>query len=131
MLGLKRRGHAVGLAVRPGSVMGEKASARGIPTLPLRYGPDIDPMNAMKLKHLLKRGRIDLVCTNFEKENRLLALATLRGPRPVIVARKGLPFIFDKWRYRAIYGRWVKHIVAPSESIARTRARWWSPRRSW
>jgi glycosyltransferase involved in cell wall biosynthesis len=116
--GLKQRGHAVGLAVRPGSAMAEKAGARGIPVFPLKYGPDIDPINALRVKHLLKQARIDLVCTNFEKENRLLALATLKGSRPVIVARKGLAFIFDKWRYRIIYGRWVKHIVTPSDSIA-------------
>lgn len=116
--GLARRGHAVGLAARPGSVMSTKAVARGIPVLPISYGPDIDPVNALRIRHVLKQGRIDLVCTNFEKENRLLALATLRGSRPVIVARKGLPFIFDKWRYRVIYRHWVKHIVTPSDSIA-------------
>jgi len=116
--GLNGRGHAVGLAVRPGSVMAKRARDRKIPVFPMKYGPDIDPMNALRLKHLLRHGRIDLVCTNFEKENRLLALATLRSSRPVIVARKGLPFIFNKWRYRIIYGRWVKHIVTPSESIA-------------
>jgi glycosyltransferase involved in cell wall biosynthesis len=116
--GLARRGHAVGLAARPGSVMSEKAAARGIPVFAINYGPDIDPANALRINRVLKQARIDLVCTNFEKENRLLALATLRGPRPVIVARKGLPFIFDKWRYRVIYGRWVDHIVTPSDSIA-------------
>jgi len=117
--GLASRGHEVHLAVRPGSVMARKASRRGVELFPLSYGADLDPLNALRVRRFLSRKRIELVCTNFEKENRLLALAGLGGPKPVIVARKGLPYIFDKWRYRIIYKRWVKHIVTPSRSIER------------
>ncbi len=117
--GLARRGHIVFLGVRPGSVMARRAAARGVPLFNIRYGADLGLMNALKIRRFLRRERIELVCTNFEKENRLMALATIGGKRPVIMSRKGLPFIFDKWRYRVIYKHWVKHIVTPSRSIER------------
>jgi len=117
--GLSSRGHAVFLAVRPGSVTARKAEERDVRVVPTRYGPDIDPILAARLGRLLSRERIELVCTNFEKENRLIAQATLAGRRPVLVARKGLPYVFDKWRYRVIYRHWVRHIVTPSHSIER------------
>jgi glycosyltransferase involved in cell wall biosynthesis len=115
--GLTERGHAVYLAVRPGGVMARRAADRGIALFPISYGPDLGPVNALKIRRFLKEKQIELVNTNFEKENRLVALATLGGRRPVLVARKGLPFIFNKWRYRVIYKHWVKHIVTPSKSI--------------
>jgi glycosyltransferase involved in cell wall biosynthesis len=115
--GLTERGHAIYLAVRPGGVMARKAIERGIELFPISYGADLGPLNALKIRRFLAEKNIDLVNTNFEKENRLVALATLGRPRPVMVARKGLPFIFNKWRYRVIYKHWVKHIVTPSKSI--------------
>lgn len=115
--GLTSRGHAVYLGVRPGGVMARKAADRGVELFPINYGPDLGLINAVKIRKFLKRKRIELVCNNFEKENRLVALGTLGGQRPVMVARKGLPFIFNKWRYRVMYRYWVKHIVTPSRSI--------------
>lgn len=117
--GLASRGHMVRLAVRPGSVIAKRAGARGIEVFPMSYGPDIDPYNALRLRRFIKKNRIELVCTNFDKELRIMALAGLFTARPVVVARKGLPYIFDKWHYRLTYARWVDHIVSPSKAIAR------------
>ncbi len=117
--GLASRGHAVFLAVRPGGVLAAKAEARGVPVFPVHYGADLNVITAFKIRRFLARERVEIVCTNFEKENRLTALATIGRPRPVMVSRKGLPFIFDKWRYRVIYRHWIKHIVTPSSSIKR------------
>jgi glycosyltransferase involved in cell wall biosynthesis len=117
--GLTRHGHDVHLAVRPGGIMAEKATTRGVKLFPISYGADLGLPNALRIRRFLSREKIDLVCNNFEKENRLVALGTLGARRPVMVARKGLPFIFDKWRYRFIYKHWVKHIVTPSQSIER------------
>jgi glycosyltransferase involved in cell wall biosynthesis len=117
--GLAARRHSVYLAVRPGSVIADRAAERSIEVFPIHFGPDIDPVNATRLRRFIKRNQIQLICTNFDKELRLAAFAGLFGPRPLIVARKGLPFVFDKWYYRFTYRRWVDHIVSPSESIAR------------
>jgi glycosyltransferase involved in cell wall biosynthesis len=116
--GLADRGHAVYLGVRPASVMAEKATRRGLSVLPISYGPDVDPLNAFRLRRFTKTKGIELICTNFDKELRLAVQAGLFTKRPVLVARKGLPYIFDRWYYRLTYRHWVDHIVSPSRSIA-------------
>lgn len=117
--GLTGRGHSVYLGVRPKSVIADQAEGRDLSVFPIRYGPDIDPLTALKLRRFIRSRGIELICTNFDKELRLAAQATLFTRRPVIVARKGLPYIFDKWYYRLTYRHWVDHIVSPSRSIAR------------
>jgi glycosyltransferase involved in cell wall biosynthesis len=116
--GLAGRGHHVYLGVRPASVIADRARARDLGVLPIAYGPDVDPLNALRLRRFVKAHGIELICTNFDKELRLAAQAGLFTRRPVIVARKGLPYIFDRWYYRLTYRFWVDHIISPSRSIA-------------
>lgn len=116
--GLTERGHSVHLGVRGTSLIADQARERGVSVFPFRYGPDIDPLAAYRLRRFVKSNEIELICTNFDKELRLAAQATLFTKRPAIVARKGLPYIFDKWYYRLTYRHWVDQIVSPSRGIA-------------
>ena len=114
--GLTERGHSVLLGVREGSQIAHRASMRNVDVLPFRFGPDVNPVAAFRLRRIIKENGVELVCTNFDKELRLAAQATLLTRRPAIVARKGLPYIFDKWYYRLTYRNWVDHIVSPTTS---------------
>jgi glycosyltransferase involved in cell wall biosynthesis len=116
--GLTERGHSVLLGVRGDSQIAGQALRRNVNVLPFRFGPDVNPVAAYRLRRIIRDNGVELVCTNFDKELRLAAQATLFSRRPAIVARKGLPYIFDKWYYRLTYRHWVDHIVSPSRSIA-------------
>jgi len=93
--GLNERGHSIHLGVRGVSRIADQARERGLNVFPFRYGPDIDPVAASRLRKFIRNNQIELICTNFDKELRLAAQATLFTRRPSIVARKGLPYIFN------------------------------------
>ncbi len=122
--GLKARRHRVVIAGRRGSRFLKGASTEGLKVYSLRIRGDFGPINIYRLALLMRKGKVQLLCVNFDKDLRLGGLgAKLAGVRALVV-RKGLPLMRDKLRFKLSYRFLADKIVCPSNSIKRELGRY-------
>lgn len=123
--GLMERGHLVLAGGWPGSLWLQIAADRGIRTVPLKIRSDVDPLMSLRLFWIIRREKINIICTNSDKELRLAGPgAKMMGV--AVVSRKGLPAVKNRLRYRLVYRLLVDRIVTPAHSIKQefTKYRW-------
>ncbi|MBI4719777.1 MAG: glycosyltransferase [Chitinivibrionia bacterium] len=116
--GLARRGHAVAVCSRPGSVLDERARRLGLDARTVEMRGDIDPSAILRIASIVGTFRPDIVCANLDREIRIcasaLAMGALRGRlggrrrRPRLIPRRGSEFpLKSKAHYRFVYTRFV------------------------
>ena len=113
---LRRLGHSPLLAARPDSGFLRAAQAQGLPALPFRLRAGLGGIDALRLRRILKRERIDGVFVKNYKHLRVAALARTGLPVALLCRRGNTNDIVDTWRHRLAVGR-ADGIVVPSDAL--------------
>jgi glycosyltransferase involved in cell wall biosynthesis len=131
--GLRARGHAVFLLCRGGSPVADRAQAGGFAVFPIRIGGDLDPLVIARSRRLMIANRIEVVCTNTDKDLRFGGLAArLAGIRAVVASREVDFPLKDSWPYRFAYNSLASAIAVNSRATRDTllsSAPWLDPSR--
>jgi glycosyltransferase involved in cell wall biosynthesis len=115
MAGLKQHGHKVHLLCRPETELAENARKLGFDVTTMRFGSDFDPIIIWKTKQLMQNEKIDVVCTNLDKELRFGGIAAkLAGVKAVIPSREVDVPLKNTLRYRVIYNFLATHLIVNS-----------------
>ena len=133
MHGLTRRGHAVTLVCRPGTILEKNARAEGLDVVPMAMRSDFDPAVIWRVARLMRARRIDVLSTNMDKELRFGGCAARVVGKIVVVPSREVDYpLKDKLRYRFTYNWLADHVFANSVSTKRSllmKAPWLSPDR--
>jgi glycosyltransferase involved in cell wall biosynthesis len=116
--GLARAGHSVTLVCNArGELHHRTGPQTGAQVIPLRMGPDLDPIAAARIAGVLRRERPDVVLADRRKDVKALVLAGTLGHRAPIVHRHGAPSsLRDSRLNRFFWGR-VRCIVVNSAAM--------------
>ena len=117
-IGLRKKGYGVIYCGRPASRFLSKAKSNSFRYYPLDFNADFNPITSYRLRKIIKKERIDLVCLGREKELRLLAPVLWWDRRPSVIIRKGLAVIKNRLRFKIIYDRIVDAVVTPSNALS-------------
>lgn len=121
MHGLERRGHEVTLVCRPGTILEERARAEGFNVVAMSMRSDFDPIVVGNVLRLMRKRRIQLVCTNMDKELRFGGLAARLAGRVAVVPSREVDYpLKNKLRYRFTYNVLADHVLANSDATRRT-----------
>ncbi|MDZ7260587.1 MAG: glycosyltransferase family 4 protein [candidate division KSB1 bacterium] len=131
MAELRRRGHRVTLICRPYTELAHRAQQQGFDLITLKMRGDFDPLIIFKVFRILKTKRIQLLCTNMDKELRFGGLAARLAGLKAIIPRRGIDYpLKNKWRYRLAYMLLASRIIANSQATKQallTNAPWLPP----
>jgi len=117
MRGLEKRGHSVHLLCRPGSILEKRARDKGFSVFTIRMRGDFDPVTIIRTALLLKKLKIDLVCTNMDKELRFGGIAAKLAGVNALIPRRGIDYpLKNKFQYKFSYSSLASGIIANSES---------------
>lgn len=134
MGGLRERGHRVSLLCRPGTELSERASAKGFDVTTMRIGGDFDPAVIWNARRIMKRKRIDVICTNMDKDLRFGGIAAkLAGVRGIVPSREIDYPLKNSLRYRFAYNMLASCLVVNSAATQKTvlkSAPWLDPSRT-
>lgn len=115
MTGLKQRGHAVSLLCRPGTELSARATAKGFDVTAMRIGGDFDPLVIWETMRLMKRKKIDVICTNMDKELRFGGIAARLAGVPGVVPSREIDYpLKNSLRYRFAYNVLASCLVVNS-----------------
>jgi len=104
---LRRRGHRVVLALRPGGVPLEEARVRGLEVIPLAMRQDYDVPAAIRLRRACTAIGADLIHAHHPKAHAVAVVAAHLGlsSPPVVVTRRVVSRVsdnpFSRWKYRS------------------------------
>lgn len=133
MHGLQDRGHQVALFCRPNTVLERNARAEGFDVTAIPMRSDFDPLTIWQVWRIIRRKRIQILCTNMDKELRFGGLAAkLAGGVAVIPSREVDYPLKNRLRYRLTYNRLADYILANSHATKQTLLRdapWLDPAR--
>ncbi len=117
MCALRERGHRVFLLCRPNVPLEDRAKHAGFSVFALKMRGDFDPAVIYRTWKLIRTLKIDVVCTNMDKELRFGGIAAgLAGVR-VIVPRRGIDYpLKDTIAYRFTYNHIASGVIANSLS---------------
>lgn len=115
--GLADRGHAVTVATSPSPTWADRLRAAGIRHAPIPMKRAWDPRAVVRLAHVIRRGRIQVVHAHKGRARTLTLLAGLVGPRPVLVLNRGVSFPLTRWNRLGYTTGRVHAIVAVCEAI--------------
>ena len=116
--GLRKKGYGVIYCGRPDSRFLSKAISNSFQYYPVEFNADFNPITSYRLRKIIKKERIDLVCLGREKELRLLAPVLWRNKRPSVIIRKGLAVIKNRLRFKIIYDGIVDAVITPSNALS-------------
>lgn len=117
--GLIQRGHAAHLVSRQGSKLLEQAREAGVPAHGHRFGPDWNPLSALRLALLARRHRLELAIVNYNKELTHIALARCLAPIRRVVGRSVLPMMDTGRKHRRRYRKHLDGMITPSREVRR------------
>ncbi len=121
MHGLECRGHEVALVCRPGTILAERARAERLDVVTMSMRSDFDPLVVGNVLRLIRRRRIQLVCTNMDKELRFGGLAARFAGNVAVVPSREVDYpLKNKLRYRFTYNILADRVLANSEATKRT-----------
>lgn len=130
---LARRGHRPEILCRRGTPLEVRARAGGASVHAMRFGGDVDPLPILRAARLMRRRRIDVVCTNTDKDLRVGGMAArLAGVRGVVPSREVDYPLKNEFMYRFAYNRLATAVAANSEATKQTLVRsapWLAPER--
>jgi glycosyltransferase involved in cell wall biosynthesis len=103
--GLAARGHRTWVATPPGSALGKRSRAAGLPVIDFRYRVEFDPRTAWSMARLVRRLEPDVLHAH-EAHALTPALLAARAarPRPAVVAHRRVVFpirggLLSRWKY--------------------------------
>jgi len=112
---LARRGHTVHLVCRPRSPLEQRARATGLSVFTLDMKSDLDPMVVFRMWRLLRKLKIDVLCTNMDKELRFGGLAGRLAGVKAVIPRRGIDYALkNTWVFRWSYTKIASGIIANS-----------------
>ena len=115
MGGLRQHGHHVSLLCRPGTELAERARAKKFDVTTMRLGGDFDPVVIWKTRGLMKKKRIDVICTNMDKDLRFGGIAAkLAGVRGIVPSREIDYPLKNSLRYKFAYNTLATCLVVNS-----------------
>ncbi|MFO7768960.1 MAG: glycosyltransferase [bacterium] len=117
--GLVRRGHTVHLAARRGGRLLEEARGAELPAHGHRFGPDWNPLSALRLARLARRHGLEAAVVNHNKELTHAALARRLSPLRRVVGRSVLPMMDTGGRHRRLYEKHLDGMITPSREVRR------------
>jgi glycosyltransferase involved in cell wall biosynthesis len=133
MRGMKERGHTVSVLCRPKTELAKNAKKIGFNVITIRIAGDFDPFVIWNASRIMKKNKIDVICTNMDKDLRFGGLAAkLAGVKGIIPSREIDYPLKDTFRYRFIYNHVATHLVVNSEATKNTvikSAPWFDPQR--
>ncbi len=118
---LKQRGHSVSLICRPGTELAGRAKDKGFDVVTMRIGGDFDPLVIWNARGVMKEKKIDVICTNMDKDLRFGGIAAkLAGVRGIVPSREIDYPLKNRLRYRMAYNYLATTIVVNSFATRRT-----------
>ena len=131
MRALMNRGHNVYLLCRPHAPLEARARAEGFSVHTIGMRGDFDPITIYKTWKLIRKLRIDVVCTNMDKELRFGGVAAKIAGVKAVVPRRGIDYpLKNTWIYRWTYVHIASGIIANSFATKRALMKnspWLSP----
>lgn len=117
--GLARRGIDVTVATSPSTIWAERLAAMGIAYEPIPMKRAWDPRAIMRVRHVVRTHRIQVIHAQKGRARTLAMLAGLLGSRPALVLNRGVSFPLTRWNRIGYTSRRVHAIVAVCEAIKR------------
>ncbi|MFH1689835.1 MAG: glycosyltransferase [Candidatus Eisenbacteria bacterium] len=118
-LGLRKRGHDVALVTTPGSILWERAAARGLELIGMNLRSELNPAAILRLSSIILRRRVDVVHAHRAHAHTIGLVAAWLTRRPFVVSRhtalRPRDNLGSRVKYRA---RAVTKIVAVSRAVA-------------
>jgi len=118
--GLQRRGHHIVIACRRDSDLHRRLQTSAFTGLPLGGWGDFSPRTIVKIWRIIKRYKIDIICSNMEKELRLAGIAAQLAGVPIIPSREVDVPIKSTRINRFFYGRVASGLLVNSYATLNT-----------
>ena len=118
--GLRARGHQPVIVCRPDSELWKRFDRSVGVVIPRKLTGDFNPISILRLCRLIEHHKIDLVCTNMEKEFRLAGIAALWADVPIVPSREVDVPVKDTLVNRLYYGHIASALVVNSYSTLNT-----------
>lgn len=116
---LASRGHKVILCANKketGSFIG-RCRENGLTVYPMKFGVDYSPLTIWRFISLIRKEKIDVVCTNIEKDNRSAGIAAKLSGKKVIQRVGLISDLRDGFKFRFIQAVVVDNIIVPCNYI--------------
>jgi len=131
MRALMERGHDVHLLCRPHVPLETRARAQGFNVSTINMRGDFDPVVIYKTWKLIRKLRVDVVCTNMDKELRFGGIAAKMAGVLAIVPRRGIDYpLKNTWVYYWTYVHVASGVIANSFATKKSLTKnspWLSP----
>ncbi len=118
---LRRRGHDVTVACRPGRWVEERAQSLGLPTVPMEVKRQQDWHDYPHLRRFLRENKTDVLHVHWSTDIIVPGFAALREHVPVRVLSRHMPYPFKNRMGTWLYSRLLfSRIVTVSNSVRAT-----------
>lgn len=105
---LSRLGHRAIIAARPGEPLAQRATALGIPVIPVSPAMEFDPLAALALRRVIRREHVDIVHSHTAHGVSLGAMACLGTHAKLVITRHSdfrlRSNLGTRWKYSRVDG---------------------------
>lgn len=116
---LASRGHKVSICANKketGSFI-ERCRENGLTVYPMKFGVDYSPFTIWRFISIIQKEKIDIVCTNIEKDNRSAGIAARICGKKVIQRVGLVTDLRDSFKFRFMQAAVVDNIIVPCNYI--------------
>ncbi len=117
---LRRRGHQVTIACRPGRWVEERARQMDIPTVPIRVMRQQDWQDFARLRAFLHTHKTDVLHAHWSTDIIVPGFAAVQERVPVRVLSRHMPYPFKNRLGTLLYSRLFTRMVTVSRSVRET-----------
>ena len=118
---LQKRGYDVTVACRPGRWVEERATAMGLPTVPIRVMRQHDWQDFALLRQFLREHKTDVLHVHWSSDIVVPGYAALREHIPVRIMSRHMPYPFKSRAGSWLYSRFLyTRLVPVSNSVRET-----------
>ena len=118
---LQKRGYDVTVACRPGRWVEERATAMGLPTVPIRVMNQHDWQDFALLRQFLREHKTDVLHVHWSSDIVVPGYAALREQVPVRIMSRHMPYPFKSRVGSWLYSRFLyTRLVTVSNSVRET-----------
>lgn len=118
--GLHERGHAIHIICRPASEFFRRVYLPEIEITAVPLSSDFHPLAVARLYRYIRSRKIDLVCVNMEREQRLGGLAAVLAGIPLVVSREVDRSIKDSFINKLFYKYLTSALIVNSNATRST-----------
>lgn len=116
---LQKRGYDVTVACRPGRWVEEKATAMGLPTVPIRVMRQHDWQDFALLRQFLREHKTDVLHVHWSSDIVVPGYAALREHIPVRIMSRHMPYPFKSRAGSWLYSRFLYTRLVPVSNSVR------------